>query len=66
MYLGKSYIIEITEIQMKYTNYLQVMLMRLMLKSEYLIIPKGTKFTGLGKSGLNDNANLASTIYKAL
>ena len=28
------------------------MLMRLMSKSEYLIVPKGTKFTGAGKLGL--------------
>ena len=28
------------------------MLMRLMSKGEYLIIPKGTKFTGSGKLGL--------------
>ena len=33
----------------KYTNNLQVMLMRLMSKGEYLIVPKGTKFTGSGK-----------------
>ena len=26
--------------------------MRLMLKGEYLIVPKGTKFTGAGKLGL--------------
>ena len=32
---------------------MQVMLMRLMSKGEYLIIPKGTKFTGAGKLGLN-------------
>ena len=28
---------------------MQVMLMRLMSKGEYLIVPKGTKFTGAGK-----------------
>ena len=28
------------------------MLMRLMSKGEYLIVPKGTKFTGSGKLGL--------------
>ena len=28
------------------------MLMRLMSKGEYLIVPKGTKFTGAGKLGL--------------
>ena len=28
-------------------------LMRLMSKGEYLIVPKGTKFTGSGKLGLN-------------
>ena len=28
------------------------MLLKLMLKIEYLILPKGTKFTGLGKLGL--------------
>ena len=31
---------------------MQVMLMRLMSKGEYLIVPKGTKFTGAGKLGL--------------
>ena len=34
---------------------MQVMLMRLMSKGEYLIVPKGTKFTGVGKLGLNIN-----------
>ena len=33
---------------------MQVMLMRLMSKGEYLIVPKGTKFTGSGKLGLRD------------
>ena len=32
---------------------MQVTLMRLMSKGEYLIVPKGTKFTGSGKLGLN-------------
>ena len=32
---------------------MQVMFMRLMSKGEYLIVPKGTKFTGSGKLGLN-------------
>ena len=36
----------------KYTNFMQVMLMRLMSKGEYVIVPKGTKFTGAGKLGL--------------
>ena len=31
---------------------MQVMLMRLMSKGEYVIVPKGTKFTGAGKLGL--------------
>ena len=31
---------------------MQVMLMRLMSKSEYLVVPKGAKFTGSGKLGL--------------
>ena len=31
---------------------MQVMLMRLMSKGEYLIVPKGTKFTWSGKLGL--------------
>ena len=35
---------------------MQVMLMRLMSKGEYLIVPKGTKFTGLGKLGLTNYA----------
>ena len=33
-------------------NYMQVILMRLMSESEYLIFPKGKKFTGSGKLGL--------------
>ena len=37
---------------------MQVMLMRLMSKAEYLIIPKGTKFTGLGELGLNKNVKI--------
>ena len=32
---------------------MQVMLMRLMSKGEYLIVPRGTKFTGAGKLGLS-------------
>ena len=36
---------------------MQVMLMRLMSKGEYLIVPKGTKFTGSGKLGLNIGSN---------
>ena len=32
---------------------MQVMLMRLMSKGEYLIVPKETKFTGSGKLGLS-------------
>ena len=35
---------------------MQVMLMRLMSKGEYLIVPKGTKFKGSGKLGLNDTS----------
>ena len=35
---------------------MQVMPMRLMVKIEYLIVPKGTKFTGSGKLGLSINA----------
>ena len=31
---------------------MQVMLMRLMSKGEYVIVPKGTKFRGAGKLGL--------------
>ena len=31
------------------------MLMRLMSKGEYLIVPKGTKFTGSGKFNYNQN-----------
>ena len=34
---------------------MQVMLMKLMSKGEYLIIPKGTKFKGSGKLGLKVN-----------
>ena len=32
---------------------MQVMLMRLMSKGEYVIVPKGTKFRGAGKLGLS-------------
>ena len=32
---------------------MQVMLVRLMSKGEYLIVPKGTKFTGAGKLELS-------------
>ena len=32
---------------------MRVMLMRLMSNGEYLIVPKGTKFKGSGKLGLN-------------
>ena len=39
---------------------MQVMLMRLMSKGEYLIVPKGTKFTGAGKLGLKNPQNLKS------
>ena len=38
---------------------MQVMLMRLMSKGEYLIVPKGTKFTGSGKLGLRPRAQIA-------
>ena len=34
---------------------MQVMLMRLMSKGEYVIVPKGTKFTGSGKLGLTSS-----------
>ena len=37
---------------------MQVMLMRLMSKGEYLIVPKGTKFTGSGKLGLRKSKSL--------
>ena len=36
---------------------MQVMLMRLMSKGEYLIVPKGTKFTGSGKLGLKNGGH---------
>ena len=60
MYLDKAYIIVKRNVyallrnkqKYKYTNNMQVMLMRLMSKGEYLIVPKGTKFTGAGKLGL--------------
>ena len=40
---------------------MQVMLMRLMSKGEYVIVPKGTKFTGAGKLGLS--ASLAAVEF---
>ena len=33
------------------TNYMQFMLMRLMSKIDYLIVSKGTKFTGYAELG---------------
>ena len=45
---------------------MQVMLMRLMSKGEYLIVPKGTKFTGSGKLGLklrSTSENLLENIH---
>ena len=41
----------------RYTNYMQVILIRLMSKSEYLINPKGTKLMGSGKLGLKDDGD---------
>ena len=38
---------------------MQVMLMRLMSKGEYLIVPKGTKFMGPGKLGLRDTRDFS-------
>ena len=40
---------------------MQVMLMRLMSKGEYVIVPKGTKFTGSGKLGLIVDINALLT-----
>ena len=42
---------------------MQVMLMRLMSKGEYIIVPKGTKFTGSRKLGLKTIIFLCSKIY---
>ena len=42
---------------------MQVMLMRLMSKGEYLIVSKGTKFTGLGKLGLNKKLHAQAKFY---
>ena len=39
------------------------MLMRLMSKGEYLIVPKGTKFKGAGKLGLK-NWNKQDDLFK--
>ena len=39
------------------------MLMRLMSKGEYLIVPKGTKFTGSGKLGLKEYNLWKSILY---
>ena len=57
VYQGKSYIIAkrnayaLFRHKQKY-NYVNVMLTRLTSQIEYLIVPKGTKFTGSGKLGL--------------
>ena len=43
------------------------MLVRLMSKGEYLIVPKGTKFTGAGKLGLNNiqhDNNFLDAVYE--
>ena len=42
------------------------MLMRLMSKGEYLIVPKGTKFTGAGKLGLKPFFHLVVNILTIL
>ena len=42
------------------------MLMRLMSKGEYLIVPKGTKFKGSGKLGLKVPDNGPHLAYDAL
>ena len=39
------------------------MLMRLMSKGEYLIVPKGTKFTGAGKLGLKYLYSIYVTVH---
>ena len=39
---------------------MQVMLIRLMSKTEYLIMPKGTKFKGSGKLGLKGESALGA------
>ena len=62
IYLGKLYIIARRNVlvysgkkkKYRYTNYMQVMFMRLMSKSEYLIVPTGTKLTGSSKLGLSN------------
>ena len=40
---------------------MQVMLMRLMSKGEYLIIPKGTKSAGADKLGLKKKSSMGLT-----
>ena len=62
MYLGKLFITAKRNVyalfrnkqKYNYTNYMQVKLMRLMSKIEYLIMPKVTKFMELGKLGLTN------------
>ena len=39
------------------TNYMQVVILWLMSKSESLIVSKGTQFTGSGKLGLTDQTD---------
>ena len=41
------------------------MLMRLMSTTEYLIMPKGMKFTGSGKLGLSSIHSLCYTLVKS-
>ena len=61
VYQGKSYIIAKRNVYVlfrniqkyNYTNYASYA-RGLMSKIKYLIMPKGSKFTGLGKLGLND------------
>ena len=45
---------------------MQVMLMRLMSKGEYLIVPKGMKFTGSGKLGLSIIKHILTTRKKKI
>ena len=77
MYQGKSYIIVKRNVKALFRNKQKYIYnlyklyvsyaMRLMSKIEYLIVPKGTKFTELGKLGLRqwqkNNVNLQVNLF---
>ena len=74
VYQGKSCIIAKRNVyalfrnkqKYNYSHYMQVMLMRLMSKIEYLIMPKGMKFTGSGTLWWNTPLEQKLSIFATL